>query len=206
MIVYNLFSLRFKTTKIKQKNLHFWFLFSPFLFHSFSFNIFPFSSLSSLLSLFTSPFHQNVHLYLFFSPFSFLSFLLSLFFSISVFLFLFFPQSHVSISVFLHRRFCVSPFVLTHFSFFPFVLDLIVSFRTSPSPFLSSSPYLFFFLPKQIQNFLRSFLEAGGSCLVFLNPPVICIKSRVLFLFARRHFSLFVRCFLFFATLHHYFS
>ena len=185
--VWILFSLHFKAQKNRQKkDFIFCFCPVPLLFHFFKI-FFPFSSLSSLLPLFTFSFHFFVHLFLLFSPFSFLSFLLPFFFfSISVFLFLLFLQSHVSLSFF-PSPFCVSSFGLTHFS----------SLFCSWSHFFFFSFFLRFrilsFMSNQIQKFLFFFFEE--DC--FLNPPFfLCLIS--CFSSLRRPYSLSVPCFLYF--------
>ena len=142
IIAVNLFSLRFKTTKSQTKNFIFCsvpFCFT-FFFQHFSL-FFSFITVVFVHFLFSS-FYSSLCAFL---PFSFPSFLHSFFFSISVFLFLPFSVSHVSLSVFFHRAFL---------RIFSFDLDLMLLFFLL-YPFFSSSPYLFF-LPKQIQNFLWS--------------------------------------------------
>ena len=90
---------------------------SLFLFHLFSFNIFPYF-LSSLFSLFTFSFHPFVHPFLLFSPFSFLSLFLHLmfpcsFFSPSPFLCIFFL---FDLTFLLSLLFLIS-FFFSHFFF-----------------------------------------------------------------------------------------
>ena len=173
-----------KTTKNWPKKSSF-FVSVPSLFVSLVF--FQHFSLFSIItfSLVTFSFHPFVHPFLLFSPFSFLSFLHSFFFS----------PSHVSLTSFLHRRFCVSSFCFTSL-FFSFVLDLIFLFTLLLYPFFSSSSYLFFFLQKK---FCGQFFEIK-FCLCFLNPPFFGVSSLV-FPSLRRPHSLFVPFFYWFLAL-----
>ena len=149
---------------------------SLFLFHLFSFNIFPYF-LSSLFSLFTFSFHPFVHPFLLFSPFSFLS----------LFLHLMFPCSF-----FLHRRFCVSSFCLTSLFFsLSFVLDLIFLFTLLLYHVLLHLRICFW--PKKFKNFCGQFFLMK-FCLCFLNSPFFGVSSLV-FSPLRRPHSLFVQCF-----------
>ena len=106
-----LFSLHFKAQKKRQKTFIFSFCPVPLFDWFFSFNIFPFffSFITVVFVhffLFISLFISTCFALLFLSLFSPTHFsILALFFSISVFLFLFFPVSHVSLSFFLQRRF-----------------------------------------------------------------------------------------------------
>ena len=190
LILFSLFT--FFSRKNQPRNLYFLFLFSPF-------------SVSLLLSTFFLIFYHHfffhhffLPFYLFipfcfsplflFSPFSILSLFLYLSVSLSLFfLSLMFTHLFFSIAVVAYPL-----FVLTHFS----SVSLFWSWSLC---FLASSHFFFFisvsvFFQKKsnfsVVNFLKTKL-----CLYFLNPPVICVKSRV-FSSLRRHFSLFVLCFL----------
>ena len=115
---FSLFTSRHR--KIRQKEAFiFLFVQSPLLFHLFFFskkNIFPifFTFIAVVfVHFFLSSFCSSLFAVL---PFFFSLFSPSLlFFSISVFLFLLFLQSHVSLSFF-PSPFCVSSFGLTHFT------------------------------------------------------------------------------------------
>ena len=161
----------------------FHFSFQHIFYHHFSLIIFPFIFLfipSCFLLLF-----------LFYpSP-------LFLYFSISVFLFLFFSLPHVSFSVFLHLLFCVSPFLLSNFLLFSLLILISLFSFFFFTLFTSSSSLLFFCFKKNSKFSVVNFLKTNVSFFFFSNPPVICIFSRV-FSSLRRHFSLFVQCFLFF--------
>ena len=196
----NPFSLfTFLSRKNQARNLHFLFLFNPFsvslllstffliFYHHFFFDHFFLSSFCSSLFCFS-------HLFLF-SPFSILSLFLylsvslSLFFSISCLLIFFFSITVVEYSL----------FVLTHFSSVS-LLILISLF----SCFFSRFSRLSFFQKKKKKFSVVNFLKIK-LCLYFLNPPVICVKSRVFFLLAS---SFFLVCSMFsvFAILHRDFS
>ena len=113
-----------KHRKIRQKKPSFFVFVQSLFWLIFSFNIFPFSSRSSLLSLFTF----SVHLFCS-SLFAFLSFFFSLFspfffFSFSVFLFLFF---------------CISCFLICFFSPLPFLRFLFLVLTHLSSLFCSWS-------------------------------------------------------------------
>ena len=157
-----LFSLHEKPQKkFSHKAFIFLFLFSPFFVSLCSFQHF----LSSLFSWFTfyisfwfSPLFSSL-----FSPFF-------LYFSISVFLLLFFSVSHVSLSFFLHRGCCVSSFYFNSFFFSPFDLDLIFLFILLLYLFFIISAS--FFCPKKIQKFLWSiFLHEIMS--LFFEPSLL---------------------------------
>ena len=176
-----------KHRKNRQKKPSFFIFVQTLFWLIFSFNIFPFSSLSSLLSLFTCSFNLFVHLYLFFSPCFFFClssqsffFSLSQCFSSSFFLNLMFPY------LFFHRRFCVSSFGLTHFS------SLFCSWsHSSFLPFFSSFPYPFFHVKPNTKFsffFRRNFFE----------PSLFSVFNLVFFLIAS---SLFVVCSMFFGCL-----
>ena len=155
IIVFNLFSLRFKKNKKSDKK-HFLFLFSLFLFHFFFQHFF---SLSSLLSLSTFSFHLFVHLFVLFS----------LFFSLfsPLFLLLYLSSTSCFLICFLHRRFCESS------------LLFLISF------FFSSFFFTFFFLHlrigflhKQIQTFLwSSFMKTKWRSLIFEHSFLLCFVS-----------------------------
>ena len=169
----------------KKKPSFFVFVQSPFWL-IFSFNIFPFSSLSSLLSLFTFSFHLFVHLFLlllsfFFSLFSPSSFFFSLSqcFSSSFFFNLMFP------CIFFHRRFCVSSFGLTHFSS---PLLFLISILFSSLFFLRFR--ILSLMSNQIQKFLFFFRRR-----LFFEPSLFSVFDLVFFLIAS---SLFLVCSMFF--------
>ena len=180
------FSL-FTSKHRKKRQKTFIFCFSPVLFFlkkKFSFYIFPFSSLSSLLSLLTFSFSFFVHLYLLFSPFSFLSILLPFFlsqcFSLSFFLYLMFPH-----------LFFPSPFLCIFFwinSFFFSLLFLISIFLF----FLifSSFPYPFFHVKPNTKFSLFLFRRR-----LFFEPSLFSVFNLVFFLIAS---SLFLVCSMFF--------
>ena len=187
--VWILFSLHFKAQKNRQKNLHFLFLFSPFLFHFFSFNIFPIfffhhcclCSLFPFIFLFISTCSSLLYL---FSLFSLPSFLLYLSVSLSHPLYLMFPY-------FFHRRFCVSFFGLTHFFFSLLILISLFSYFFFTFLFVSSSPSLFFL--QKNQKFLWSIFT--DEIVLFLNPPFFGVWSLV-FPSLRRPLSLICSMFL----------
>ena len=163
-------SSHFPTKKISQKPSFFVSAQSLFCF-TFAFNIFPYFLSSLFLSSFFLPFYLLIpfcfsHLFLF-SPFS----ILSLFLYLSVSLSLFFSISCLLI-FFLHRLI----FQLS----LSFDLDLFVFLLL-----LTFFPSLFF--PKKIKIFCGQFFEDEIMSL-FLNPPVICVKSRVFLLLASSFF------------------
>ena len=139
---------------------------------TFAFNIFPYFLSSLFLSSFFLPFYLFIpfcfsHLFLF-SPFS----ILSLFLYLSVSLSLFFLYLMFTYLFFLHRLI----FLLS----LSFDLDLFVFLL------LLTFSRLSFFQKKSkfsVVNFLKIKL-----CLYFLNPPVICVKSRVFLLLASSFF------------------
>ena len=138
---------------------------------TFAFNIFPYFLSSLFLSSFFLPFYLFIpfcfsHLFLF-SPFSILSLFLYLSVSLSLF-----SLSHVYLSFFLHRLI----FLLS----LSFDLDLFVFLLL-----LTFFPSLFF--PKKSKFSVVNFLKTK-LCLYFLNPPVICVKSRVFLLLASSFF------------------
>ena len=195
----NPFSLfTFFSRKNQPGNLHFLFLLSPFsvtlllstffliFYHHFFFHHFSFLSICSSLFAFLLFFSSHL------SPFF-------LYFSISVFLFLFFFSFSCLLIFFLHRRCCVSSFC---FNSFFFCLSLLIFISLFSCFFSRFFPSLFF--PKKsnvsVVNCLKTKL-----CLYFLNPPVICVESRVFFLLAS---SCFLVCYMFsvVAIHHRYFS
>ena len=185
----NPFSLfTFLSRKNQPRNLHFLFLFNPFSVSHFFFQHFSWFSIITF-SLITFSFHPFVHPFLLFSPFSFLSFLHSFLFLYLMFTYLFFSITVVAYSL----------FVLTHFSSVS-LLILISLF----SCFFSRFSRLCFFTKKKSKFSVVNFLKIK-LCLYFLNPPVICVKSRVFFLLAS---SFFLVCSMFsvFAILHRDFS
>ena len=152
-------------------------------------------------SLIIFSFHPFVHPFLLFSPFSLLSFLHSFFISLS----------HVSLTFFLHRRCCVSSFYFNSFFFSPSLslLILISLFSYFFSRFLLHLRLCFF--QKKIQNFLWSMFRRRNYVFIFWTLP-LSVLNLVCFSSLRRHFSLFVLCFLFFRFFivtfldHRYFS
>ena len=190
----------FYSEKISPETFIFCFCSVPFLCHFLSFNIFP-CFLSSLFLWSSLPF---IHLFI---PFCFSPFFFSLlspfflYFSISCFL-----------NFFLHRRCCVSSFCFNSFFFCLSLLILISLFSYFFSRFLLHLRLCFsFFQKKKIKKFLWSMFWRWNYVFIFLNPPVICVISRVFFLLASS-FSLFVLCFLVFRFFivtfldHRYFS
>ena len=158
---------------------------------TFAFNIFPYFLSSLFLSSFFLPFYLFIPfcfspLFLF-SPFSIL------YFSISVFLFLFFLYL-----MFTHFFFSIAVvayplFVLTHFS----SVSLFWSWSLC---FLASSHFFFLhhrlcFFSKKNQIFLWSIFWRRNSVFIFWTLP-LSVLNLVCFSSLRRHFSLFVLCFL----------
>ena len=168
-----------------------------FLFcFTFASNIFPCFLSSLFLSYFS--FHLFVHPFLLFSLFLFSPFSI-----LSLFLYLSVSFTFVSIAVVAYPL-----FVLTHFSSVPLLWSWSLCFLTSSRVFFLHLRLCFF--PKKISklsvvNFLKMKL-----CLYFLNPPVICVKSRVFFLLASSFFLvcsmfLFLRFFIVTFLDHRYF-
>ena len=195
-----LLSSHFLFWKNQPRNLHFLFLFSPFSVSLFFFQHFSLFSIITF-SLIIFSFHPFVHPFLLFSPFSLLSFLHSFFISLS----------HVSLTFFLHRRCCVSSFYFNSFFFSPSLslLILISLFSYFFSRFLLHLRLCFF--QKKIQNYLWSMFRRRNYVFIFWTLP-LSVLNLVCFSSLRRHFSLFVLCFLFFRFFivtfldHRYFS
>ena len=186
----NPFSLfTFLSRKNQPRNLHFLFLFSPFSVSHFFFQHFSWFSIITF-SLITFSFHPFVHPFLLFSPFSFLSFLHSFLISLSQCFLNFFSIAVVAYSL----------FVVTHFSSVSLFWSWSLCFLASSHVFSR----LCFFTKKKSKFSVVNFLKIK-LCLYFLNPPVICVKSRVFLLLAS---SFFLVCSMFsvFAILHRDFS
>ena len=157
----------------------FLFSFIPFLFDNFSF-------------------HLCVHPFVLFPPCSLLSFsTLSLFLHHSVSLSLFSSTPCFLI--------CFSPspcflrisfFVVKHSSFHPFDLDLFVFLLLYPFFFISVSAFFFLLLKKSSKFSVVIFLQTKS---VFFFEPSRFLNFSRMFSSLRRHFSLFVQCFLFFS-------
>ena len=152
--------------KIRQKSLHFLFLFSPFVVSLSTF--FPFFSLITVVFVhfFLSYFYSSL--------FAFLSFFFSLF-SPSFFLCLSVSLSHtsvphVSLSLFLQRRFGVSSFCFNSF-FFSLFWSWSLCFHTSSFPFFSFfiSVSVFFCFKKIKKSSVVNF--SRWNCLFFWTTP-----------------------------------
>ena len=177
-----------QSKKKTTKTFIFCFCSVPLLFHLKKH--FSHFSLSSLLSLFTFSFHFFVHLFLLLSPFSYLSLLHSCFFSLYLSVSLSHTSvPHVSLSLFLQRRFGVSSFCFNSF-FFSLFWSWSLCFHTS-------SLLVFFFISVSVFSSKKSKFSVVNfykwNCL-FLNPPFFGVWSLV-FSSLRRPLSLI--CFMF---------
>ena len=189
----NPFSLfTFFSRKNQPRNLHFLFLFSSFSVSHFFFQHFSLFSIITF-SFIIFPSFLFVHPFVRFSSFSLLSFLHSFFISPSQCFSFFFSLSHVYSSFFSIAVVAYPLFVITHFSSDSLFWSWSLCFLAS-SHFFSSSPSLFFFQKKKsnfsVVNFLKTKLV-----FIFWTLP-LSVLNLVCFSSLRRHFSLFVLCFL----------
>ena len=196
LILFSLFT--FVSRKNQPRNLHFLFLFSPFSVSLFFQHFSLFSIITFSFIIFS--FHPFVHPFLLFSLLLFSPFSI-----LSLFLYLSVSLTFVSIAVVAYPL-----FVLTHFSSVSLLWSWSLCFLTSSRVFFFISVSVFFH-PKKISKFsVVNFLKMK-LCLYFLNPPVICIMSRVFFLLASSFFLvcsmfLFLRFFIVTFHDHRYFS
>ena len=160
IIVFNLFSLRLKKKQNFRQKTSF-FVFVQSLFVAFFLSTFLFSFITVVfVHFFSSFFCSSLRAFspIFFSLFS--PFFLFLYLSVSL---SFFTVSHVSLSVFLHRRFCVSP-LLFLISFFFSSFFFTCFFFINVSVFCSNK-FNFFLI------FELSFLLCFVSCFSSLRHP-----------------------------------